>query len=95
MILQIFHRIAHKLLTVQVEIVRAMLDERVYLAEGALIEQNIKSFARGQASFFVLRFDTLRSATQTGFRLLITQILNVLLVAHVPHFLKESFLSFD
>jgi hypothetical protein len=74
-------------LTVQVEVVGTVLDECVHLAEGALIEQDVDPFAGGQASFFMLRFDAFRSAAQAGFRLLLTQVLDLLLVAHVPRFL--------
>ena len=74
---------------------RAMLDKGIDLAEGAFVEQDIDPFPGGQTSFFVLGFDPVWSTAQAGFRLLFTQMVNVLVVAHVPHFLRESLLYFD
>src|SRR5688572_20114407 len=69
-------RVAHELLGVEVEVMGAVLDEGIQLAERAFIEQEIDPFAGGQTSFLVLCIDPFLPATEARPGLVLTQYLN-------------------
>ena len=79
-------RVAQELLLVQVEVMRAVFDECIHLAKGALVQQQVDAFARGQATLLVLGLDACLAAAQPGGGAHFMQLFGLALPVHGPLF---------